>query len=258
MKKHKITLPDRAPNFLDVHFVRRPDLHPDDFPPHQTASELAQAAAGWDWVTAPAAEDPTKQMWLFMMAMRPFSAPDRITPHDLLECFCGFHENGIFPPPWVMNALYDLFDDYLTKRAEGRNVTLGSYFGEDRSSDWQRLMKPVMSTACSDVYCLITWFHRSRTRALDIVALRLELAQAAENLPPAWQGRQKLKLRGALEQEYDRLKPIIEDHENELRAVHPVTAADRDAVLLRLGEDALNGEPDLIDRLRQIKAESHR
>lgn len=259
-KDSDIKLPEREkPSYFDKHFIKRPDLRPEEFNPEVSINELnSNPPELWlndlDLIDQEKANgDSGSAAWAILTALQPWERPERITPFEILNHFCGYHDLKVHPPGWVMNALYEIFNDYITKRNTGMHCTLGELFGENRANDWQRVTAPMMETACFHVYYLINWFSRSREKALDIVSRRLDAAQVSEKLPAGWQNRVKKKSRSALEKEYIQSKNMIEEVETDLRKRHPVTTEKRDALLLTLGEDALIGENDLLDRLHHLK-----
>ena len=170
----------------------------------------------------------------------------------LIKLFCAAHKHGVYPPPAVMNELYERFINYMKDNSSGMDRRLGEYFGEPPEgtpvpSFRREKLESMMDNSAVLVHQLHHWCKCSRKDALSIVSAKLE--QVIEEGP--WGGLKRQKGYSALEKHYGHWRketlPIIEENAKK-RGKEPWAQPPNDElirILEYIGYDALSGHPTL-------------
>lgn len=107
-------------------------------------------------------------------------------PATIMDLFCLCHSRGVYPPPWLMNDLYQKFAKYMTEKLNGSDILLDEVFaGKSKSLSKpafkQIAIYPAWETAISDIHLFRIWFGLSIKDATAIVIQYPKLGLKKDN-----------------------------------------------------------------------------
>lgn len=96
-------------------------------------------------------------------------------PINIIQAFVMCARYRVYPPPWVMNDLYERFSNYINSNKKGENKGLGEFFGEKKNSARKVYFNKIKyqmlkDTLCMSVDKLVIFFGISESDAIKIVA----------------------------------------------------------------------------------------
>jgi len=173
-----------------------------------------------------------------------------LDPSRIILLFCQCHKMKVYPPPWIMNQLYERFREYVDDNFNGKNPKrLGEYFGEPKGGNRrpyfkQKAFEDFIEMSCRGIEILKGCFGKSQEDAIGIVTRRMETVKNATAF-------EMNKGEAALEKAYKKWDRSAKDHYRDRLKRKPLTDEQKLEFLQTFPPDAFTGHPDLESLLKK-------